>query len=44
MATIQSPIDLQTTTQTCTNKCSYKFDYGISDCKVTNKTDHLLLS
>lgn len=44
MSSIQSPIDLQTTTQSCTNKCSYKFDYGISDCKVTNKTDHLLLS
>ena len=48
MNTIRSPIELSTTSQQnakpCSNKCSYKFDYEVSDCVVTNKTNYLLLS
>jgi len=45
METITTPIEVKTTTKRCSNKCSYKFDYGTSPhCLVTNNTSYLSLS
>lgn len=48
MSSLRSPIELKEIPsdqlQTCSNKCTYKFDYGISDCKVRNQGDHLSLT
>ena len=45
METITTPIEVKSTTQRCSNKCSYKFDYGTSPhCIVTNNTSYLSLS
>ena len=43
-STLQSPINIESTTKTCTNTCSYKFDYGNSDCLVSNENTYLKLS
>ena len=41
--TINSPIELKSTERTCDKTCSYKFDYGLSDCTVQNMGNYLKL-
>lgn len=38
------PIDVKTTSQTCSTNCNYTFDYGLSSLKVSNNGDNLSFS
>ena len=39
-----SPIKIIPTNHTCSDLCDFKFNYGVSDCTVTNNGNSLLLS
>ena len=44
VSSIQSPINITTTDQQCTDTCLYQFNYGNSSCTVTNNTTYIALS